>query len=207
MAVKINELVSTIGVGARTNKYRVLFPLLGRDFDIQCNEFVSPGRSLGTSEVFLRGRKFLLAGDRADEGTFSITFYNDPDLQIRNFFLRLLALVQDYSTPVTVSSSIGEMDLFGRLQDAIGRLEGVYSEIKHNLNALLSLAGFDFLGAGTWYQMDISVQQLDENENTASTTVFHDAFVTDVSEIQYTDETGDISKTTVTFAFTGSTII
>ena len=207
MAIKINELVRTIGSGARTNKYRVIFPLLGKDFDIQCHEMTSPGRSLGTAEVFLRGRKYLLAGDRADEGTFSITFYNDPKLQIRSFFMRLISAVQDFATPVTVSEVQGSLSLFDRLQDTINRLEGYLSEVKHNLSSLLTILGFEFLSAGAWYQMDITVQQLDHYENVASTIVFHEAFVTDVSEITYTDETGDISKTTVTFAYTGSTIL
>ena len=208
MAIKINELLKTIGPGARTNKYRVMLPLFGREFDIQCNEFQSPGRSIGSVDIYLRGREFKVAGDRSDEGSFTITFYNDPGLQIRNLFLRLVSAIQDYTTPVSVSSSLGDsLSLFDKLQEAMNALEGYLSEVKHNLAALLNIAGFDFIGSGMWYQMDITVQQLDENENPVSTTVFHQAFVTDVSEIQYTDETGEISKTTLTFAYTGTTII
>jgi len=207
MAVKINELVRAIGPGARTNKYRVFMPLFGKDFDIQCHEFTSPGRSIGTVDIYLRGREFKVAGDRSDEGTFTITFYNDPELRIRNFFLRILAAIQDYTTPVTFSETDSILDLFDRLQDAINKLEGYLTEIKHNLAALLSIAGFDFFGAGAWYQMDVAVQQLDENEEFVSTTVFHQAFITDVSEIQYTDEIGEISKTTVTFTYTGTSIV
>jgi len=207
MAIKINELIRTIGSGARTNKYRVLFPLLGRDFDIQCHEFQSAGRSLGVVDIYLRGREFKLAGDRADDGSFTISFYNDPNLQIRNFFLRMIAVVQDYVTPVTVNAALeNDLTLFDRLQDAINRLEGYITEVKHNLTSLLNIAGFEF-GMGTWYMTDITVQQLDENENISSTIIFHECFISDVSEIQYSDETGDISKTTLTFSYTGSTII
>jgi len=208
MSIKINELVQMIGPGARTNKYRVLFPLLGRDFDIQCNEVQSSGRSLGTVDVYLRGREYKMAGDRSDEGTFTITFYNDPNLRIRSFFLMIISAIQDYTTPLSVSISISdELSFFDKIQDAVNRFEGYLTEVKHNLSSLLSIAGFDFFGGGTWYQMDMTIQQLDENGDASSTIVFHEAFITDVSEIQYTDDTGDISKTTLTFTYTGSTIV
>ena len=207
MAIKINELINIIGPGARTNKYRVIFPLIGRDFDIQCNEFQSSGRSLGVVDIYLKGREFKIAGDRADEGSFTVSFYNDPDLLVRNFFLRLISVVQDYTTPVTVNDALGgKLSIYDELQDAVNKLEKYASEIKHNITSLLSIAGFG-ISAGPWYMVDITVQQLDENENVSSTTVFHECFVSSVSEIQYTDEAGDISKTTLTFAYTGSTIL
>ncbi len=212
MAIKINEILHRLKSGARTNKYRVIIPLLGRDFDIQCHEVSSAGRSIGTAEVFLRGRKFLLAGDRSDEGTIQISFYNDPHLSIRNFFLRYIEAIQSYATPVSVDEtsallSNGEISALTLMRDAVANLEGYISELKHNLDSLLSIAGFDFFISGPWYQSEFTIQQLDENEDVVSTTIFHNAWISEVSEIQYTDETGDISKTTLTITYTGSTII
>jgi hypothetical protein len=207
MAIKINELVRTIGSGARTNKYRVLFPLLGRDFDIQCHEFQSSGRSLGTVDVYLRGREFKMAGDRSDAGSFTVSFYNDPNLKIRNFFLRMIAVVQDYVTPVTVdAATVTDLTFFDRLLNAVNKLEDYVTEVKHNISALLGIAGFEF-NTGAWYMTDITIQQLDENGDISSSTVFHECFITDVSEIQYTDDNGDISRTSLTFTYTGNTII
>jgi len=165
MAVKINELLQTIGPGARTNKYRVIMPFFGRDFDIQCHEITSPGRSIGTAEAFLRGRKYLLAGDRSDEGSIQVSFYNDPSLGIRNFFLRYVEAIQSYNTPVTVSESEifqGEssLDLYSRIQNTLGVTKNYVSEVRHNVDSLLSIAGFNFFGQGAWYQVDMVIQQI-----------------------------------------------
>ncbi len=164
MALKINELMQTIGSGARTNKYRVMFPFMGREFDIQCQEVTSPGRSLGAAEIFLRGRKFLLAGDRSDEGSLQITFYNEPGLKIRSFFLGLVDEVQSY--------------LLGNSQNR----------------------------EANWYMFDMTVQQLDYEGKPSNSIILYDAWVSEVSEIQYTDETGEISKTTITVQYSGNEV-
>ena len=83
---KIRELEAVLGSGARNNKYRVIFPYFGREIDIQTHDVTAPGRSMGVAEVYLKGRKYQLAGDRSDEGTITLTFYNDPEMIIRRFF-------------------------------------------------------------------------------------------------------------------------
>jgi len=165
MAIKIYELLQTIGSGARTNKYRLMFPFMGRDFDIQCQEVTSPGRSMGSVEIFLRGRKFLLAGDRSDEGSVQITFYNEPGLGTRNFFLAMIDDIQSY--------------LLGNSQDK----------------------------EPNWYMFDMTIHQLDNEEISSSSIILYDAWVSEVSEIQYTDETGEISKTTITIMYSGNEVL
>ena len=212
MAIKINELINTIGSGARSNKYRVLMPFMGREFDIMCHEATTPGRSLGTVDIVLRGREYKVAGDRADENTIQLTFYNDPHLATRNFFLRYIEAIQSFATPVSVSQtqllkSQGKLNAYQTIQNSLNTLKGYVTEVKHNLGSLLSLGGFEFFGTGAWYQMEMTIQQLDENENIATQTVLHNAWISEVSEIQYTDDTGEITKTTLTIVYTGSTIL
>jgi len=96
---KIREIEYIMGAGARTNKYRVLIPFGGREIDIQCHDVNAPGRSMGVAEVFLKGRKYQLAGDRADEGSLTLTFYNDPELILRTTLLDMVNDIQDYNVP------------------------------------------------------------------------------------------------------------
>ena len=96
---KIRELESIVREGARTNKYRLLIPFGGREIDIRCHDINAPGRSIGVAEVFLKGRKFQLAGDRSEEGSFTMTFYNDPKLELRNELLNMIDDIQSYYVP------------------------------------------------------------------------------------------------------------
>jgi len=199
MAIKINELLSNVGPGARTNKYRVIFPVTGvnsNKFDVLCNEVAAPGRSISSVEVFLKGRKYLLSGDRAEEGTFTASFYNDPNLILRNIFLSMIESIESYETPNIV---------FGGANINYAA-SGIIQEINYNLNRIKDF-GINTFNSGAWYQSDVVIQQLNENSEIIVENVYHEAFITDVSEIQYTDETGDVSKTTITVSYTGSTIL
>jgi hypothetical protein len=174
MAIKISELAHIIKSGARTNKYRVIFPHLGREIDVLCSEISSPGRNIGTTEVFLRGRKYLIAGDRSDDGTIEITFYNDSELRYINIFLDMINSIQSYDTPIY--------------------LKGV----QNPSNTFLT-----YRNDVPLYQFDLTIEQLDENMNVTSRIKLLNAFVNIVGDIQYTDETGEVSKTTVTLSYTG----
>ena len=43
---KIQETLNLIQAGARTNKYRILYPVFGNDIDILCNAASLPGRTV-----------------------------------------------------------------------------------------------------------------------------------------------------------------
>jgi len=222
---KIRELEAVLGSGARNNKYRVIFPYFGRELDIQTHDVTAPGRSMGVAEVYLKGRKYQLAGDRSDEGSITLTFYNDPEMILRRFFLQIVAGIQNYDLPVTIDGGVPEsrsgMSIGGSIRQ---QAMVAFDEIKNNFRSLRTL--FDDLnpnskknytidvqnysrrGSGMyqsapWYQTDIRVQQLDHNSEVSTESIYHSAFITEVSGIDYQDETGDISTTTLTLAYTG----
>ena len=221
---KIRELESMLGAGARNNKYRVIFPYFGRELDIQTHDVTSPGRSMGVAEVYLKGRKYQIAGDRADEGSITLTFYNDPDMIIRRFFLQVVAGMQNYNLPMTIDGGTPEIgsDIMSIAGSISKRALVAFDEIRNNFKALNNLfnflntdnpRGIDFsrynshsagvYSSAPWYQTDIRVQQLDHNEEKTTEAIYHNAFVTEVSGIDYQDEVGDISTTTLTLAYTG----
>jgi hypothetical protein len=215
MATKISELKSIMGAGARTNKYRVIIPYFGRDFDIQVHEVTSPGAGIGVVDVYLKGREYKIAGDRGDAGSINISFYNDQYLLIRNFFLRYIQNIQSYDTPITINAEtisdytklitdLTGIDLIDNVYNGIISGIDYFNQIKYNIFAITgfvsSLSGKDIM---PFYQTDMVIQQLDEQERVVSEMVLHNAFISSVSDIQYTDETGDISRTTLTINYSG----
>jgi len=186
MAKKIRELQNTIKAGARTNKYRIIYPLLGQDIDILCHNITLVGRGIGIVDVYYKGREIKFAGDRGDSGTFTMSFYNDEDMIYRTFFLKIISAIQSYSTGLLSNFSFRELisDIFKPL----------------NLNPF----GFDLFDTSKpWYWTDLIIQQLDSDENVISSVVLWDAWISNVGDIEYTDETGEISQTTITFAYSG----
>ena len=226
MISKIRELEAVLGSGARNNKYRVIFPYFGRELDIQTHDVTAPGRSMGVAEVYLKGRKYQLAGDRTDEGSITLTFYNDPEMILRRFFLQVVAGMQNYDLPLTIDGgSINTgLNIGSRIGDIGHQALVAFDEIKNNFRQIKNLfddlnlnfernnidfknhyskRGSGFYQNAPWYQTDIRIQQLNHEGDVSTVSIYHNAFITDVSAIDYQDEVGDISTTTLTLAYTG----
>jgi len=180
---KIQDL-SILGAGARNNKYRILIPGLGGDIDVLVHNVMSPGHTLGEAEVYLKGRKYKLAGDRSDEGAVTFSFYNEPDLKTRKFFMDQINTIQNFETP-----------------------DGVYGSSYNNIYDFSNFFGILALSdTNISYQYNIVIEQLDHNSKVTSRNTLHNAFVTSVSDLEYQDETGEVSQTEVTMAFTANTL-
>jgi len=96
---KIRETLALIKSGARSNKYRVLYPVFSNEIDIICTSTGMPGRDVSTVEAYVKGRKFLLAGEMADEGSWEMTIYNTPDHIHRRFFMKMIGGIHNFNTP------------------------------------------------------------------------------------------------------------
>jgi len=225
---KIKELNEILKSGSRSNKYRVIYPLLGRNLDIQCHDVTSPGRGIGVIDIYLKGREFKIAGDRADVGSITLSFYNDPELIIRRFFLRIISGIQSYSTPESIefknfTTSFNNFNnpisnfLNNPLLNSIKSVSSVYNEMKYNINNIktnikhfnnFSVSnnhgrGYSFYRGRPWYMNDLIIQQLDHNENVISQATYNNAFISSVSDISYNDEVGEITRTELTINYSG----
>ncbi len=113
MANKIRETLNLIQSGGRSNKYRILLNFFSPgDLDILCHATSMPGREVGTVEVYMKGRKFQLAGERTDSGEWEMTMYNTPDLAHRRFFLKVLAGIQNFNEPASMGNDLNIEDLY-----------------------------------------------------------------------------------------------
>ena len=91
MANKLEELKSSLGAGARANKYRVNFSIPAtvptvsnlQNADALCKASNFPGMSIGQIEVFNQGRKLIIPGDTTYTNTWALTFYNTEDHALR----------------------------------------------------------------------------------------------------------------------------
>jgi hypothetical protein len=239
--MKISQLKQSIGAGARSNKYRVLFPYFGENIDVLCHNVTSPGRSVGVTQVYLKGRKLQLAGDRSDNETIEMTFYNDPDMKLRRFFLQMVGGIQNNQTPESIieSNSIlfngtdlssmdndiawGGSNLLSRISDTVMDIKSTYDSIRRNVDSIRSniSAVQDRIKEGNfwsllrptfstghyqtspWYMTDLVIQQLDDTGNVTTETTLNYAFISAVGDVEYSDEIGEISQTTVTINFSG----
>ena len=243
---KIQETLGLIQAGARSNKYRILYPIFSKDIDIICNASSTPGREVSTVDVFVKGRRYQLAGEMSDDGTWEMTIYNTPDLLHRRFFLKMIGGIHNFQTPdyLLDGGSLPYSDLnggtnlsvSGSVNTGIGGIAGAFLEdvsgvvssinnayndirttfsavqrttdnIKRAINgdweSLESLVVSSGYSATPWYQQEIIIQQLDNNDEVIATTTLNNAFVTNVGPLEYNDENGEISTSVITFAYSG----
>ena len=91
MTTTINDLKAVLGAGARASKYTINFNFPSavsitsdsRSVDILCKATTFPSMTIGQIEVFNQGRKLPLPGDTTFTNTWTLTFYNTEDHNVR----------------------------------------------------------------------------------------------------------------------------
>ena len=159
--MSLEELKSKLGLGARANKYMIAIPYGdGNTMDTLAKGTSLPDVTLGTVEVWNKGRKMMVAGETQYAGTWDVTFYNTEGLDIKKLF-----------------------------EDEIDRIDSYLTETK-------SVTG------NADYMNDLTVMQLNSQNEVTSTYVLHNAYPTVVSAVDLAADSADtISEVTVTFAY------
>ena len=112
--MSLETLKSTLGLGARANKFRVQLSYGGSDMDVLAKATSLPDVTLGTVEVWYKGRKMLVAGEAQYAGTWDVTFYNTAEMDLRQVFIKEIERIDSYVTEVkSVTSNLEYMkDLY-----------------------------------------------------------------------------------------------
>jgi len=162
---KINEILHVIQAGSRANKYQVMYPIFGDEIDIVCHATSSPGREIVPVDVFVKGRKIQYAGESTDEGTWSMTIYNTPDLLHRRFFLKMIGGIHSFNTPgyITDNGGLDASDisgsnsisvegsarnggaisgLIGNISSSISKINTAYNDVKNALSSIQKTGNF-----------------------------------------------------------------
>jgi hypothetical protein len=98
--MSLETLKSTLGLGARANKFRVNLPYGGSNMDVLAKGSSLPDLTLGTIEVWHKGRKMLVAGEAQYAGTWDVTFYNTASMDFRQVFIDEINRIDSYKTEV-----------------------------------------------------------------------------------------------------------
>ena len=91
---KLSELKGILGLGARTNKYKVQITWVsGKMIDTLCKSTTIPTRSFHEIEIWNQGRLTVIAGDADFSGTWSCTFMDDEEHTLRGKFLEWMEFI------------------------------------------------------------------------------------------------------------------
>jgi len=110
MSKILNELKNQLGLGARTNRYKIIINgkngFEGKILDTLCKTTTMPSKSLSDKEIWYQGRKLTFAGETEFDGSWTVTFMDSQDLTIRNKILNWLNMIdnidnhsKNYGTP------------------------------------------------------------------------------------------------------------
>jgi len=88
----LDELKTTLGIGARTNKYKVIINGVGGGpsgpiADVLAVSTTIPARSFADVEVWIQGRLVTIAGDATFNDSWSVTFMDDEEHTLRGKFI------------------------------------------------------------------------------------------------------------------------
>lgn len=108
----IDNLKKTLGMGARSNKYRVIIfdkgneeTLEPRIGDLLCKTTTLPGRSFADIEVWNQGRLTVIAGPASFEGTWNVTFMDTENHSLRGRFLNWMEFIDSVANHKKESSN------------------------------------------------------------------------------------------------------
>jgi hypothetical protein len=98
---EIEKLKSHLKMGARGNKYKIKIAApQGANDDDQINTLCKgasiPAKSIGQIEVFTQGRKIVVAGDATYESSWTLTFWNTEDHDLRSKFIDWLKFIDNF---------------------------------------------------------------------------------------------------------------
>lgn len=202
----INELVNSIGSGARNNKFRVMIPVgdNGQTFDILCTGASLVGNTIVPVDIICKGRKYQMRGEVSYDGSWNAEIYNTNNMSERDFLLSWMNEVHNHK--VYREGLLGSLNIAG--VNIGNALAGVSAGINQAVNLAktnpLSLVGSVINGPGAYppYMRNIRVQMLDNNdEKVISEVLLMGVFPKEVGAIDLTSEVGEVSKTTIVFAY------
>ena len=197
------------GIGARTNKYvlELEVPISGspsiKSLNILCQSVSFPQRSMTSASVWRFGRKYNLRGETNFGDTCTIEFVDDSLLSVRRSLDRWFIDIDD--------SKLQDEGLTGLYRAPLEKLKGVGLSGRE-MNAKMDWAGSsrsyntgfskEYNTSTPGYQTDIRVFQLDQVGNKISGYLMQNAFISEISQIEYRDDKeNELTKFTAGITF------
>lgn len=216
----IRDLMNQLeeGAGLRTNKYLIEFDVpmhlqwaKPEKLNVLCQATSFPQRTISTVPVWRFGRKYNLRGETTFPDTWTMEFVDDSEFTIYTALMLWMYDIDDTAWQDTA------LDVYDDIVTKVrnDKLELLPKELGtiRRFNYLESVAGFipmleRYKDSDPNYQTDITVFQLDQNGNKVRGIRLQNAFISDLSEISYSDSEKDtLTKFTCTITYSESEFI
>lgn len=103
MSSVIDSLKTTLGLGARANKYRIIINPKGGGpsgafVDTLAKNTTIPARGFADISLYVQGRLINIAGEAEYDGTWSVTFMDTQEHTLRGKFNDWMNFIDNYAT-------------------------------------------------------------------------------------------------------------
>lgn len=200
-----------IGKGSRTNKYVLeidipVHPAPGVEtLNILCLSTSFPERKQHTASVWRFGRKYNLRGETDYGGTWAITFVDDSALSIRKALDAWAIDIDDSSLQDTALNKLylrEKQKMARNDEDSRPREQGVKTDWYQAATQFVGRLPKYYESSKPRYQTDIRVYQLDQVGNKTMGYLIQNAFLSEISNIEYADEKqNELTQMTATITF------
>lgn len=193
------------GMGARTNKYILELDIptdnhLGFEkLNILCQATSFPQKNMSVATVWRMGRKYNLRGEADFGGSWTLTFVDDSNLSIRKALEKWHIDIDDSIIQDEALNGIYDpirTKLTNQTQDLrYSREMGIKDLTRHPRKR-----GYE--PSKPRYQTDVKVFQLDQVGNRIMGYLFQNAFISEISQIDYADDSeNQLTKFSCTISF------
>lgn len=210
----INDLKKHLGpgLGLRKNKYLIEIPvpgIEGQTLNILCRSAGLPERNINTTQVFKRGRKYMMRAETDYVNTYDVSIVDDSNMRVRKIFDKWLTIV-DKSKPdsegfLGASYEAGLDDIVSNIQSGLG----VANTVKNAVENPQQIADF-FLGyidsgnaiSSAKYQTDINIWQLSSSGQKVYGYKLQNAFPSQLGIVTLDDaDENTLSEFTIIFTY------
>lgn len=205
------------GLGLRKNRYLIEIPIptvSGETINILCQSAGLPERTIQTTEIFHKGRKYVLRGEMDFGNDYEISIVDDDEMRIRRMFDAWMQKI-DNTRPDKNTSILGTSfeSISPTLLDNISAAVSTANTLKNSLSStstaqdfVLSFFNDDSKYSPANYQVDINIWQLGRGSDIDKEKIYgyklQNAFPKSVGIVTLEDgEENSLSQFSVNFAF------
>lgn len=196
------------GLSVRSNIYLLLVSVpgaLSKKLAILCQSTSLPERTIGSVELFIKGRRFRVRGETDLQATYTVNFIDDSEMKVRELFMNWMREVDN--TTLNKENALG---IFGDFaNDLVNGVSGIVKSI-NNIKTLFSFdKGLNFFQnaltnneGSPYYMRDVEIWQLSKTREKVKGYRLTNCFVTSVGAVETSDEEVDaLSRFSVDFTY------
>lgn len=200
------------GLGLRKNKYLIEIPvpgIEGQTLNILCRSAGLPERNINTTEVFKRGRKYVMRGETDYINNYDVSIVDDSNMRVRKIFDKWMTIV-DKSKPdsegfLGASYEAGLDDIVDTVRSGLGLANTIKNAVENPQQIADFFLGFIDTGnavSSAKYQTDINIWQLSSTGEKVYGYKLQNAFPNSLGIVTLDDgDENTLSEFTIVFSY------